>query len=282
MGTVPRRHHGAAADEPLVGPCAHGRGRRGRPETAARPVPRARPGPPSLGGAAALAGGAARAAGDPAHARHDARGGAHARNAGALRRAHDLREPQDDHAGTGSRAARVRRGRQGRGGGPLRVGDVHRLGPLHRARRRRVPASRRGRVHRRDRRGWPPRDRGRDAVQDVGRDLRSHEAQPGRPDGPDGARRRAGPRALHMGAHAGQGSRLLHRVRTRPTHLEPAGIPAARRARCRLGRERGREAVVASAEDARGDLRGRLQRAELREPRSRLRSTRCRCLRKTR
>ena len=60
-----------------------------------------------------------------------------------------------------------------------------------------------------------PARRGREAVCDLGRDLRPHEAQPGRSHGADGARGPGRPRAVHVGEDPGQGPRVLHGLRPR-------------------------------------------------------------------
>ena len=77
-----------------------------------------------------------------------------------------------------------------------------------------------------------------------------------------------GPRAVHVGADAGQGPRLLHRVRPRRADLGQSGLPAADRAGHRVGRRRERARRLAAAEDARGRVRRGLQRPQLREARS--------------
>jgi hypothetical protein len=196
----------------------------------------------------AAARGAARPAWDSAHARDDAGGGARAGDARALRRADDLRQPRDDHARPGACAARLRRGRQGRRRDPLRVVHVHRVGALHPAHRRAVPAARHGRVHRGDRGARASRrHRGRHTVRDVGRDLRPHAAQPGEPHGADGARGRGRARAVHVGAHAGQGARVLHRVRTRRADVAPADVPHPDREGHRSGPSARRRAAPGSS-----------------------------------
>ena len=50
-------------------------------------------------------------------------------------------------------------------------------------------------------------------------------AQPGGPHGAHGARRRDGPRAVDVGAHAGQGPRVLHRLRPRRAHVGQSRLP---------------------------------------------------------
>ena len=120
------------------------------------------------------------------------------------------------------------------------------------------------------------------AVHDVGRDLRAHPAQPGRSHRADGARRRRGPRAVHVGAHAGQGPRLLHGLRPRRAHVEQPGLPAAGGERHRVGGAATRRAQACAApEDAGGRVRRRLQRPELRAAQSGAASTRCRSRRPT-
>ena len=84
----------------------------------------------------------------------------------------------------------------------------------------------------------------------------------------DGARRRHRTKPVDVGAHAGQGPRLLHSVRPRPADLEQSGVSNARRARPRLECARTRARGLPAVQDPRGHLRRRHERAELREPRS--------------
>ncbi len=102
----------------------------------------------------------------------------------------------------------------------------------------------------------------------TGRNLRAQAAQPGRSHRADGARRQRRPRALHVGAHAGQGPRVLHGLRPRRADVEAAWISAADSAGHGLGGRRCGAQGVVGAEDAGGAIRRRLRRAELREPRS--------------
>ncbi len=60
---------------------------------------------------------------------------------------------------------------------------------------------------------------------DLGRDLRPHPPQPGRSHRADGARRQRRARAVHVGADAGQGPRLLHRATA--TTSGPGATPAS-------------------------------------------------------
>ena len=85
----------------------------------------------------------------------------------------------------------------------------------------RASAPRSRRVHDGIRQHVAPGDGRAAAVSGLGRDLRPHEAQSGRPHRPDGTRRRGGPRAVDVGADRGQGPRLLHRLRPRRARLEP-------------------------------------------------------------
>ena len=110
----------------------------------------------------------------------------------------------------------------------------------------------------------------RPAVPDLGRDLRAHEAQH-RSDRTVLMERvdATGPRAVDVGADAGQGPRVLHGVRARRAHVDQARVPDARRAMPCCGSSTSpRRRELADARDADGHLPRRLQRAELREPQS--------------
>ena len=76
---------------------------------------------------------------------------------------------------------------------------------------------------------------GHAAVPGLGRDLRPHQAQSDRPHRPDGTRRRGGPRAVDVGANAGQGAGLLHRLRPRRAGLEQPELPHADQERDHVG-----------------------------------------------
>ena len=103
-----------------------------------------------------------------------------------------------------------------------------------------VPAPRHRRVHDDDREHLASGD-GRDAaVPGLGRDLRPHQAQSGRPHRPDGTRRRGRPRAVDVGADARQGPRLLHGVRPRRARLEQPELSQADQERDPLGRRASR------------------------------------------
>ena len=177
------------------------------------------PGPhqhaPPVDGADADPRGTPRAKGHPAHARRHAGGSAAAGSPRALRRADDLRQPQDADRRAGAGAGVVRRGRQGPDRAALRIGDVHGSRALHPAGRWGVQHARHRRLQCRDRHAGPPDHARTHALHHVGRDVRPQAPQPRRSHGPDGARGRQGSRAVHMGADAGQGQGLLHRVRPR-------------------------------------------------------------------
>ena len=103
-------------------------------------------------------------------------------------------------AGAREGAAGVRRGREGVRPGPLRELLLPQLAEVHRAGRRAVPQSRHGHVPHRDREGRSRDHEGLQELQQLGRDLRPHQAQR---EGPHGSRSARGGRpegAVDVGA----------------------------------------------------------------------------------
>ena len=99
------------------------------------------------------------------------------------------------------------------------------------------------------RRPRSPDHQGPRTVPHLGRDLRPHEAQHEGPPRPPDPRRPVGQRALDVGPHAGQGTRLLHGLWTRRPHLGPPRLPRSGRARHPLGREQGGRVRLAAPRD---------------------------------
>ncbi len=67
--------------------------------------------------------------------------------------------------------------------------------------------------------------KGLDPVPDLGRDVHPHQVQRDRPPPAAGPRREGEGRALDLDPDAGQGPRLLHRLRPRPPDLGPPRLP---------------------------------------------------------
>ena len=152
--------------------------------------------------------------------------------------------------GPGEGPARLRRGRRRLRPAPLRLVLLPQLARVHRPGRRPVPEARHRRVRDDGRRPRPPDHEGARAVPHLGRDLRPHQAQHEGPPRPPDPRRPGRLRALDLGPHAGQGPRLLHRLRPRRPDLGPPRLPRPGRARHPLGREQGGRLRLAAA---RGD-----------------------------
>ena len=87
---------------------------------------------------------------------------------------------------------------------------------------------------------------------------------------------------VHVGAHAGQGPRVLHRVRPRRADVEPARLPAVDSSRARSGRSTTARARRGSAEDAGGATTSTASTCRTTRTAIRRRSIRCRSRRKTR
>ena len=120
----------------------------------------------------------------------------------------------------------LRRGRRRLRAGALRELVLWQRAGVRQARRRPVQEPSGGGVRSQNREAGSSRDEGREGVHRLGRDLFSQQSQHGKPHGADGARGDAG-RSAHqagavdVGAHAGQGPRVLHRLGPRPARLEP-------------------------------------------------------------
>ena len=114
----------------------------------------------------------------------------------------------------------------------------------------------------------PSGDEGPEAVHDLGRDLRPHAAQPGRPHGADGARRRAraASRTRGCGRRARAASSTPRYGHDERTWSQPGFQQLIEQGIVWAVDER-RAHGVAAAEDAGGRVRRRLQRPELREAR---------------
>ena len=152
-----------------------------------------------------------------------------------------------DQQGPGEGAARLRRRRRRLRPPALRLVLLPELARVHRAGRRPVPEARHRPVRDDGRRPRPPDHQGARTVPHLGRDLRPHQAQHEGPPRPPDPRRPVRLRALDLDPHAGQGARLLHRVRPRRPHLGPPRLPRPRRARHPLGREQGGRVRLAAA-----------------------------------
>ena len=154
-----------------------------------------------------------------------------------VRRAGGLRQPHQDHARAGEGAARLRRGRQGassRSTAPASASSTRRSTSPWSARSSAATAPARSAptspkpdhpimkgFTRRSRAGT----RRTSTPSTTRRTARSWSPRRRRPEG-----------AVDVGADAGQGPRLLHRLGPRPAHLGQPRLPGPRRARHPLGR----------------------------------------------
>ena len=169
--------------------------------------------------------------------------------------------------GPGEGAARLRRGRRRLRPAALRLVLLPELARVRRPGRRPVPEARHRRVRDEGRRPRPPDHQGPRAVPHLGRDLRPHQAQHEGPPRPPDPRRPDRLGALDLDPHAGQGARLLHRLRPRRPHLGPPRLPRPGRARHPLGREQGRRVRLAGRAWRRASSRSSTSRPRSRSTR---------------